>query len=67
MSEAFNKHFAGIGPRLAGGIHADTNDISYRDFLSGTDISVLNFNQLVIIEFVLSYPNYAIQRRQSST
>ena len=37
VSEAFNKHFASIGPRLAGEIHADTNDFSYRDFLSGTD------------------------------
>ena len=62
MSEAFNKHFPGIGPRIAGGIHADTNDFSYRDFLSGTDISVLKFNQLIIIELVLSYPNYALQR-----
>ena len=35
--EAFNKHFACIGPRLDGEIHADTNDFSYRDFLSGTD------------------------------
>ena len=37
MSEAFNKHFSSIGPRLAGDIHVDTNDFSYRDFLSGTD------------------------------
>ena len=37
MLEAFNKHFACIGPRLDGEIHADTNDFSYRDFLSGTD------------------------------
>ena len=37
VSEAFNKHFASIGPRLAGEIHAYTNDFSYRDFLSGTD------------------------------
>ena len=37
VSEASNKHFASIGPKLAGEIHADTNDFSYKDFLSGTD------------------------------
>ena len=38
LFEAFNKHFASIGPRLAGEIHADTNDLSYREFLLGTDM-----------------------------
>ena len=37
VSEAFNKHFASIGPKLASEIHADTNGFSYREFLSGTD------------------------------
>ena len=30
------KHISSIGPRFAGEIHADTNDFSYRDFLSGS-------------------------------
>ena len=68
VSEAFNKHFARIGPRLAGEIHADTNDFSYTDFLSDPALtSVFNFNQLITIEYVFSYPNYALQRRQDST
>ena len=37
VSEAFNKHFASIAPRLAVEIHAHTNDFSHREFLPGMD------------------------------
>lgn len=33
VSEAFNNHFANIGPRLASKIHSDMKDIHYRKFL----------------------------------
>ena len=51
--QAFNKHFASIEPRLAGEVHADTNDFSYREFLFGTDkrfeLQLVNNNRVCFL------------------